>query len=107
MDKLVAFLKDKKNELDTYTKAITKVHGQAHPEVFQVRQIYLTMQAKIDQGEAELDQEFEQLAQVTGHYDLPEDACQAFSKVYQDLKQADQLRQNTNKFNLKQNIDEG
>ncbi|MCJ0582976.1 hypothetical protein MMJ10_06565 [Enterococcus cecorum] len=33
--------------LDLYTNAITKAHGKNHPEVFDVRKVYETIQHKI------------------------------------------------------------
>ena len=40
--------------LDLYTNAITKAHGKNHPEVFEVRKLYETIQHKIQGNNMDL-----------------------------------------------------
>ena len=47
--------------LDLYTNAITKAHGKNHPEVFDVRKVYETIQHKIRDNNLDLSNEFSEL----------------------------------------------
>ena len=47
--------------LDLYTDAITKAHGKNHPEVFEVRKLYETIQHKIQGNNMDLSNEFSEL----------------------------------------------
>lgn len=80
--------------LDLYTSAITKAHGQHHPEVWQVRSIYEEIQKKIHAGRYDLSDEFQQLRRITNNYAIPDDVCGAFRTAYQLLQQFDLISQN-------------
>ncbi|KYP18541.1 hypothetical protein [Streptococcus parauberis] len=79
--------------LDLYTNAITKAHGKKHPEVFDVRKVYETIQHKIRDNILDLSNEFSELRALTKDYTIPDDACETFTKTYQLLKQFDELSQ--------------
>ena len=79
--------------LDLYTNAITKAHGKNHPEVFDVRKVYETIQHKIRDKNLDLSNEFSELRALTKDYTIPDDACETFTKTYQLLKQFDELSQ--------------
>ena len=79
--------------LDLYTNAITKAHGKNHPEVFDVRKVYETIQHKIRYNNLDLSNEFSELRALTKDYTIPDDACETFTKTYQLLKQFDELSQ--------------
>jgi iron-sulfur cluster repair protein YtfE (RIC family) len=89
MDKLQTYLKKNKEVLDLYSHAITKAHGDNHPEVFEVRAIYLKIQEKA--GEENLDSEFKHLREITDDYKIPNDVCQTFEKTYCLLEEADTI----------------
>ena len=42
------YMNDHKEDLDLFTSALTKVHVDAHPEVKDVRDLYLKIQYKLD-----------------------------------------------------------
>lgn len=92
MQESIEFLKNHHDQLDTFTKAVAKVHGNHHPEVIEVRKIYQQIDQKLNDGINDLDAEFDSLRKVTSNYEIPDDACEAFSTVYQVLHQADILR---------------
>lgn len=92
MQESIEFLKNHRNQLDTFTKAVAKVHGNHHPEVIEVRKVYRQIDHKLNVGDNDFDAEFESLRKVTSNYEIPDDACEAFSTVYQVLHQADTLR---------------
>ncbi|MDX8417116.1 iron-sulfur cluster repair di-iron protein, ric [Absicoccus intestinalis] len=77
--------------LDVYTKAIAKVHGQHHPEVFQVRQVYEQIQKKIREGNLDVKDEFKKLRDLTGNYAIPNDVCDAFRATYTLLATFDKI----------------
>lgn len=77
--------------LDLYTKAITKAHGQHHPEVFKVRAIYKDIQNKINHNQYDLTNEFSQLRITTNDYFIPNDVCGTFKATYEMLKAFDEI----------------
>ena len=77
--------------LDLYTKAITKAHGQHHPEVFKVRAIYKEIQNKINHNQYDLTNEFSQLRIITNDYSIPYDVCGTFKATYEMLKAFDEI----------------
>ena len=79
--------------LDLYTNAITKAHGKNHPEVFDVRKVYETIQHKSRDNNLDLSKELSELRALTKDYTIPDDACETFTKTYQLLKQFDELSQ--------------
>lgn len=79
-------------KLDMYTLPLTRAHGKNHPEVFRVHELYQSISAKVkDSGESapDLDEEFDELRQVTSEYALPSDACETYEAVYAMLSEAD------------------
>lgn len=85
---LKQYMSDNSEKLDLYTKAISKVHGDSHPEVHEVKALYETMKEKVSNGES-VDSEFESLRNVTSNYALPSDACETYQATYEMLKEAD------------------
>ncbi|MDO5457627.1 MAG: iron-sulfur cluster repair di-iron protein, ric [Atopococcus tabaci] len=77
--------------LDLYSGAITKVHGESHPEAFEVREQFEKIQEKIttDKDNLQLDEEFENLRQITNNYEVPKDVCETYEATYKMLEQAD------------------
>ncbi len=79
--------------LDLYTNAITKAHGNNHPEVFEVRRSYKAIQAKMQQNQLDLAPEFGEIRLLTNNYTIPNDACPTLTKTYQVLEKFDILSQ--------------
>ncbi len=80
-------------KLELYTKAITKAHGESHPEAYEVRELFEAIRKKIKEagtGKPDLDAEFERLRKVTDHYTVPQDVCETYAAVYHMLSEADQ-----------------
>lgn len=86
------FLEQNFETLNLYTNALAKAHGKNHPEVFEVRKLYLAMQQKMNEGNWRMDDELEQIEQVTHHYTIPNDACETMTKTYQMFQKMSQLR---------------
>ncbi|MHC5268970.1 hypothetical protein ACYSNO_07315 [Enterococcus sp. LJL98] len=75
-------------QLDKLTRTIEKVHGANHPELIEVRQLFLAMQEEQAQTK-EYEVRMARLREVTNHYTPPADACQAYQRTYQMLKEMD------------------
>src|SRR5699024_3904490 len=85
------------NKLNMYSKALTKVHGDTHPEVFDVRNIFERIDTELKESNQEdlnLDIEYKSLREVTNNYTVTEDPCEEFKGVYQMLIEADQAYYN-------------
>lgn len=99
MTTAIEYLKERQEKLDLYTTAITRAHGAHHPEVFEVRAVYTTIQDKIKATGMEpvvLDQEFAQLRRITHDYVIPDDVCETFAATYHMLAKADRTYQEEN-----------
>lgn len=92
MSKTSEYLKENQENLDLYTTAITRAHGEHHPEVFKVKKIYQAIWDKLEgDSEADVKPEFAELRHITKDYAIPGDVCQTFTATYQMLEQADHL----------------
>lgn len=79
-------------KLDFYTLPLTRAHGKNHPEVFEVHELFQSMNTKVQEDhsdKANLDKEFSELRKVTNDYALPADACETYEAVYSMLSEAD------------------
>jgi|SRR5690625_3376032 len=83
--------------LDLYTTAITRAHGENHPEAFEVRELFEVMNEKIKEAgtsKPKLDAEFTQLRAITDNYTIPEDVCETYEGVYNMLSEANKAYYN-------------
>lgn len=75
-----------REQLDLYTTAITRAHGDSHPEAHDVRKLFETMVEKIDHEQtADLTDTFFELKKVTNDYTIPADVCETYATVYRTL----------------------
>ena len=82
--------------LDFYTRAITRAHGKNHPEAFEVREVFKAIQGKIHaekEGNPDLTTEFTQLRNLTDSYIIPNDVCETYAATYQMLAELDEAYQ--------------
>lgn len=70
-------------ELDKILPVVARVHGEHHPELAQVVELYEKIK------ECPAIETFEELRKVTSNYAIPEDACPTYGKTYQDLAELD------------------
>lgn len=83
-------------KLDIYTTAITRAHGESHPEAFKVRELFETIQASVKAAgtnKPDLGDTFNQLRKVTDNYAIPNDVCETYAAVYNLLAEADNAYQ--------------
>lgn len=67
------------SQLDKLLPVVVRVHGEHHPELAQVAELY----ARLKQGDD--PRTAQQLRTITGGFAAPADACPTFQKVYADL----------------------
>lgn len=91
MSEITDYLTANGEELDLYTSAITRAHGKNHPEVFEVRDIYLDINQKINNGNKDLTEDFDKLTKITNNYAIPDDVCPVFKATYHRLAEMNQL----------------
>lgn len=76
--------------LEKMTPIVAQVHGEGHPELAEVRDIFQNMNNKVQTSEeADLNMDFEQLRTVTDNYEVPSDGCEAYTTTYELLEEAD------------------
>lgn len=76
--------------LEKYTPIVARVHGQGHPELAEVRNIFADINNKMNESEnADLTSDFESLRTVTSNYEVPADGCEAYTATYEMLEEAD------------------
>lgn len=66
-------------ELDKILPVVVRVHGEHHPELARVAELY----AMVKENPAE--DVLAELKRVTNDYTAPADACPTFCKTYEDL----------------------
>lgn len=69
--------------LNKILPVVERVHSDHHPELHQVAALY----SELKQNPSR--EVFDKLRDVTKNYTLPEDACQAYTKVYNMLEELD------------------
>ncbi|HLS23912.1 MAG TPA: hypothetical protein VK037_08375 [Pseudogracilibacillus sp.] len=83
-------VQSKHEQLDLYTNAITKAHGESHPEAFKVRRLYEELHEEILEAKEAFDEKrlssiFASLKAVTNNFMIPEDVCETYASVYKEL----------------------
>lgn len=92
MTKIENYLTENLEELDKFTRTIEKVHGKRHPELGEMRQLFLAIQEKaqvLPFEKADLTDNILRLRTITSDYTPPVDGCQAYQKTYRLLKEMD------------------
>jgi len=67
-------------ELDKILPVVVRVHGDHHPELREVGELYTQLKAAPN---AEV---IARLKAVTRNFAVPEDACPTYAKAYRDLE---------------------
>ncbi len=78
--------------LKEYIPIVARVHGQHHPEFYEVKEIFDKISTKInlDNISLNLHDEFEKLRTLTNNYQVPNDVCETYEIVYVILSELDQ-----------------
>lgn len=76
-----------------YVPVVSKVHGNSHPEFYQVHALFDAIHEKMKNTglkKPELNEEFAKLREITSDYTVPEDVCESYEAVYNMLAELDQ-----------------
>ena len=71
--------------LDKVLPVVVRVHGGHHPELKDILSRYETLRENLRTG-ASCKEVAAQIEELTDHFTLPADACEAYTKVYQALE---------------------
>lgn len=78
--------------LEQYVPVVAKVHGENHPEFYQVLKVYDELAKKVKDAGVEkpdLKEEFVKLREITDNYTVPGDVCESYEAVYNMLAELD------------------
>lgn len=78
--------------LGQFTPIVLRVHGEHHPEMEEVNELFNQIHKKIKatDDKPNLEQEFNALRKVTQNYEIPNDVCESYEAVYNMLAELDQ-----------------
>lgn len=79
-------------ELQMIVPIVARVHGDAHPEFHDVKRIYDEIHDNIDNASYDFASSFKSLRDITNNYEIPNDVCQTYEKVYTSLKTLDEAQ---------------
>lgn len=79
-------------KLEQFIPIVQRVHGENHPEIFKVGEQfdYLNEKIKGNKENLKLNEEFDELREITDDYKVPADVCESYEAVYQMLEELDQ-----------------
>ena len=66
-------------ELNKFLPVVVRVHGESHPELARVAELYKMLK------ESPAKEQLEELKNITNDFTPPADACPTFCKTYDDL----------------------
>lgn len=78
--------------LEQYVPVVSRVHGQSHPEFYEVEKVYNKINEKMKNAESKdlhLKEEFKELRKITNNYEIPDDTCETYEAVYNMLSELD------------------
>lgn len=75
--------------LELYVPVVERVHGESHPEFYQVAKVYKKLNEKLELESQDLSQEFIELREITSNYEVPSDTCETYEAVYNMLEEMD------------------
>ena len=71
--------------LDKVLPVVVRVHGGNHPELSDIFSQYQEMKKKLEAGK-DASENAAAIEKLTNGFKLPDDACQAYTKVYAALE---------------------
>ncbi len=82
-------LKEEVPLIEEYMPVLVKVHGENHPELAQVQEVFLKLNKKVqaeDIDQLDIAPEFMEIRQITNNYTIPKDACETYIATYEMLQ---------------------
>jgi iron-sulfur cluster repair protein YtfE (RIC family) len=95
MSKQLSFSQAKESYLDVleqYVPVVSRVHGENHPEFYDVHKLFNTINRKIKEAgsdKPELKEDFTKLREITKEYTVPGGVCESYEAVYSMLAKLD------------------
>jgi len=80
-------------KLEKYVPIVARVHGSSHPEFYEVQKLYNIINRRIKEvgiENAELNEEFYKLRELTNNYKVPDDVCESYESVYKMIAKIDE-----------------
>lgn len=95
MEKFNQVIAENLEKLEQFVPIVARVHGESHPEFYDVKEQFDVLSAKLKSKNKDLDlnQEFKALRDITNDYTVPSDVCETYEAVYVMLKAVDQAYQ--------------
>lgn len=81
--------------LEQFVPIVARVHGENHPEFYEVKKQFDSLNKKMhsENNEIDLNEEFKKLREITNNYTVPEDVCESYEAVYLMLEEIDHAYQ--------------
>lgn len=76
-------------ELQMIVPVVARVHGDSHPEFYEVKTIYDEIHENINKEGYDFEASFKKLRDITDNYKIPNDVCGTYEKVYKSLEALD------------------
>ena len=97
-DEFYALLK----EIDTLLPKVAKVHGKEHPELVQLNEEYPMFKENFDDDTFLIFAKitYDSFKKMTNNFALPDDACEAYTKLYNDFKALEEFFEIIHKYGL-------
>lgn len=83
-------------KLEQYVPIVERVHGESHPEFYEVRKSFdvINEEIKLDlDSNPKLESEFKKIQKATNNYTVPSDVCETYEAVYEMLKEINEAYQ--------------
>lgn len=75
------------DELDYLMVKVARVHGDNHKELIEIKDCYLKIKNAIKDNDLDAAKRYLNIAyELSGGFKLPDDACQAYTRVYEAFK---------------------
>lgn len=81
------------DRLEQFIPVVARVHGRTHPEFHDVHRLFDKINEKIKEAgskKPDLDNELNQLREITSNYTVPVDVCESYEAVYSMLAELDE-----------------
>lgn len=74
-------------ELELIVPIVARVHGEAHPELAEVKVLFDELVANVDNDEFKKEELFTKMNTITDGFAIPSDACNTYASMYNALKE--------------------
>ncbi|MFY9173971.1 MAG: iron-sulfur cluster repair di-iron protein, ric [Peptococcia bacterium] len=93
MKNIYEIKKEQFTRLEQFVPIVARVHGEHHPEFYQVKELFEVIKKKVKEAgpeRLELGEEFAELREITDNYTVPGDVCESYEAVYNMLAEIDE-----------------